>query len=419
MEHGKRNYLLFFTDTILFTNLSVFISVNVVITSFLNALGASTFEISLASALSSIGMILTQPIFAKKAMELKYKGKTFSKILFFQRAFFLIFVCTIPLLSSYRPQTMIIIFLLCWTIFNFFVGSYTPFYMSLLSKMVSQHQRGRLVGFAGAVGNIIAIGSAFITSLLLKQLAYPYNYTVVLGIGAVLLIFDAAVFGLMKEPPDTIVEKQMGYFQYFKDIPKILKGNRKFFKMVVGYCFFIIANISLVYYALFAIRKYGAKPSQVALFAVVTVVINTIGSVCYGMIADHFGHRLVLRIAATFGTIAAITVLFIHSLLIVFIAFALSSLCAGGYFLSSNMLIIQESPSEQLPVFISVNSMITLIVSTAITLLSSVIIDTFSFTPMFLIAGLAAVGAYCIFNFALLPKDLNVKKQHTGKKLQL
>lgn len=122
MDHYRRNYLLMFTDIILFMNAMTFLSVNAVITYFLAHLGASTFEIGLVNALVSIGSFVTQPIFAKKVMNLPHKLHAFAKILFIQRLFFLAFVLTIPFIAESHPRIMVALFLLCWAVFSLFVG---------------------------------------------------------------------------------------------------------------------------------------------------------------------------------------------------------------------------------------------------------------------------------------------------------
>jgi len=133
-EYGKKNFVLFFIDTVLFINAMTYLSVTAVITYFLNTLGASTFQISLASILVSVGTFISQPIFAKKAAGLTIKLKSFLRILSIQRIFFLFFVMTIPMLVSAGYYLAIMAFLICWGIFSFFVGSYTPFYMALTQE---------------------------------------------------------------------------------------------------------------------------------------------------------------------------------------------------------------------------------------------------------------------------------------------
>lgn len=398
MKAWNRNYTLMFLDKILFINAMAFLSINAVIPYFLSGLGASTFLISLATILASLAVVITQPIFSKQAMRLPYKLKSFFKLLLAQRVIFLIFVICIPFIASKSPAMMIAMFLIFWGIFNIFVGSYSPFFMSIMPKLISREQRGRLSGFGNAVGSFIAIGTSIFIGILLKNLMYPYNYTTIFAVGILLLFVDAALFHFMEsEPPDKIIDKNFGYLQYFKHIPMLMKKNKKYATIVIGACFFVISNISLTYYSLYGIRSFNAGATEIAVFSSITMVINIIGNIILGIIADKLGHRLVLQYSAVSGIAAGIIILTTKGIFSVYAAYALSSLCSCGFQLSSGMLIIEEVPKDELPVYISINSIVSMILSTFIMLVSSLIIDKFSFTPVFAVTFLGSIGAYITF----------------------
>ena len=214
---SKRNYILMFMDTVLFTNAMAFLSINAVIPYFLNNLGASIFQISLASVLVSFCTFITQPFFSSLVLKLPYKLKTFVKILFLQRIIFLIFILFIPLISSRSSSLMIIMFLIFWGIFNFFVGSYSPFFNLIIAKLVPGNTRGRLLGFAGSFANFLAIGTPMLIGLLLKKVAYPYNYTIIFALGVIILLIDVLDFNLMEnEISDKPIDNSISYFQYLK-----------------------------------------------------------------------------------------------------------------------------------------------------------------------------------------------------------
>jgi Na+/melibiose symporter-like transporter len=264
--------------------------------------------------------------------------------------------------------------------------------------MIPHSEQGKLLGFAGAMGNIIAIGSSYLIGTILKKVSFPYNYTIIFAIGILILLLDVVDFQLMKEMPDEITDKQMNFFEYIKDIPNILRNNTNVLKIVIGNCFIIISNVSLGYYALYAIRTYNAQAEQVALFTGIAVTVNILGSAAFGLMADRFGHKSVLKIASMLGGIAGVIVLGIPSIYAVYIAFALSTLCLNGYNLSSGVIIVHNSPKTQVPVYISANNMITLIVSSVAMVASGYIIDKVSFTPIFMVIGFAGFIGFIVFN---------------------
>lgn len=399
-KHRKRNFLLMFMDTVLFTNAMTFLSIHVIITYFLTTLGATTFEIGLANAIVSIGAFISQPVYAKKVINLPMKLKTFVRILLTQRIFLLLFVCSIPVFAESQPRLMVILFLIFWAIFSWFIGSYGPFYMSVFAKMIAQNQRGRLRGYSGSVANLLALGSALLASLLLKEIPFPYNYTIIFAIGAIILIADALVFAFMKEEPDQVNPIRINYIQYFLAIPVIFRENRKFMIMVIGFTFIMISQVTIAYYALYAVRVFDAGAYEIGLLAAITGLVNILGNIAFGIMADKYSHRLIVVISSALGAVAGFLVIGIPYMWAVYVAYALTNLCLSGYNLSGGILIIENVQKEKLPMCISINSMITLVVSSVVTVGSSFLVDQISFTSVFIIAGAAGIiGSFILYPY--------------------
>ncbi|SFI79691.1 Predicted arabinose efflux permease, MFS family [Paenibacillus sp. UNC496MF] len=384
----RRNSFLFVLDSILFNNAMTFLSVNAVITLFLSDLGAGTGEIVLANALVYIGTFVSQPFFAKKVMNLAYKKKVFKNILLVQRFFFLACVLTIPLFAEAYPRPMTLLFLVSWGIFSLFVGSYAPFYMSLFAKLVPEQHRGRLRGYGGGAANLIALGAAALVGVILREMPYPYNYTLIFAIGVLLLIADGLCFAWMKESaPDEAVKADFNYFQYFKAIPDMFRGFKPFKRTVIAFCFMMTAQASLAYYGLYSVRAFQAGGSDIALFPAITGLANIISSIAFGIMADRLGHRSVLVAASVSGGLAGCLIFAYPSVWTVYAAFALTNFCLNGYNISSGLFIIEQIPRERLPMGISINTMITLIVSSVATVGSGVLADRISFLSVFAIAS--------------------------------
>ena len=398
MNNYKRNYLLLFADSILFYNAMTFISINAVITYFLNNLGATTIQISLASALVSIGNFIGQPVFGKMSSQLKLKRDIFVKILLIQRFLFLAFVISIPIFAVSNPERTIVLFLVSWGIFNFFTGSYQPFYVSIMTKMIPQEKRGRLIGYSGAVGNIIALSAAFFVGMILKHVRFPYNYTYIFGIGVIILLIDAVDFLFIKEPPDKTVLENISYIKYIMNIPNVLKENKNIKKLILGNTFVVISNVVIIYCTLYAIRMYNAGSQQIAIFTALTVVMNILGLPIFGVIADHFGYRVVMLISSICGMLSGIVILLMPSIYSVYVAFSFGNISASAYNLSCSMYIVQDSPQDKIPLNVSTNFMITLIASSFSMLVCGYITDNISFTPVFIFTSVAGLAAYAVFH---------------------
>lgn len=343
-------------------------------------------------------------------MNLTHKLAAFVKILFIQRVFFLAFVLTIPLIAESHPRLMVLLFLLCWAVFSVFVGSYGPFYMSLFAKFVAEQKRGRLRGYSGGAANVLSLGSAAACSVILKHVPYPYNYTVIFfAVGVFLLLLDVATFMSMKEgQPDEVTRVDFNYIQYFKKNPGNVSRAQAFQASVIGFSFMVASQASLAYYALYSVRIYHAGSAEIALFTAITALANIVSSVVFGILSDRIGHRIMLVLSSVCGGLAGVLILVIPGLWTVYAAFALTNFCMNGYNLSSGILVIEQIPRARLPMGISINTMITLIVSSLLTIGSSFLIDQFSFLYVFVIAGLSGfAGAIILYSGSKAPAKVS------------
>ncbi len=374
-----------------------FLSVTVVIPYFLSGLGASTFEISLAIALPSIGTFITQPVFARKAMSLNRMVGTFCKLLIIQRVIFLAFIFSLPLFKSADPRITIILFLICWGVFNLFTGCYIPFHTSIFSKMVPPSQRGRILGYGGATANLIALASSYAVSVLLKNLAYPMNYTLIFLAGNILLFGNVYALSRLDEPSDEKPAEVMNYFKYAAMFKEILTRDRKFTLMVTAYSFISISVISLSFYTVYAVRNYQMGANAVGLFSAITVAAVTLGNLLFGTMGDRYGHRAVLQASAVCGMAASAAVIGVTGIQGVYISIVLSNLCYIGFGISNRVYIIENCSQDKLPVYLSINNMLTMVVTAVMTIAASFVIDKASFGALFAICGVAALFALVIF----------------------
>lgn len=400
MDAPKRNFVLMFTDSVLFTSGMALLSVTAFITYFLASLGANAFDIGLVNSLVTIGALVSQPYFVKKVINTSTKTQSFARIMFVQRGFLLLYILSIPLLSRLNHAANIWIFLACWGIFNFFTGSYGPYYNSLFAKMIHEQQRGRLKGFSGAVGNVLALGAVFIATLVIKHFTFPMNYAVVFFIGVVFLLLDAVDFALMKEPEEAVSHFDMNFLTYIRNIPGFLRENRVYRNIVISFSLILISQIPLAYDSAYAIRDFHAKSIEIALFASITSISNIFGNVMFGILGDRKGHHFVLQASAFFALVAAILPCFTHSITALYISFGLCNMSLCSYNVSASVLIIEKVKRSNLAMSISINTLITYTAYSLMTILGGFLIVHFSYLIIFAISGFAGILAWVFLRWA-------------------
>ncbi|MCL2821178.1 MAG: MFS transporter [Oscillospiraceae bacterium] len=381
-ENINHNMKMFFIDGITFMPSMALISITSVIPYFLDQLGASTFQIALATTMALVCVLVTQPVFGYIASRAKVMHKTFARILLAQRLSFLLFVLLIPVFSGSHP-TLINLFLFFWFIFNIFVGSYAIFFTPLIIRLLPPDKRGTLRGYGLAIGSFLGVGMSALIPLILNRIVFPYNFMTIFALGAFFLFVNVVIFFSMRQSDDFIPNEPMSISQYLREMPSTVRTNPPFRAMILTCVFLAMANSILPYYTLYAIREFSATETHVAVLAGLAILSAAIGNVSFGYVIDRFGPRTVAVIAANCLIAAGVLILTIHSLYVLFVAWALANICNSGTLASSQLLFAEVSPQTKIPLYVGVFTIISASVSSAIVLLFAPILEGVGFAPLF------------------------------------
>jgi MFS family permease len=400
----RHNLKLFFADGVTFMPSMALLSITAVIPYFLEQLGATTFQIALAAAMTMICAFLTQPIFGVIASRSTMMHRTFGIVLLLQRLIFLVFVLLIPLFSD-APAMLVKVFLVFWCIFNIFVGSYSVFHTPLVIKMLPPGRRGALRGVGLAIGSCLGVGMSALIPVILYRIVFPYDYMTIFLLALFFLLVNAAVFFFMRENKNAEPNESMGLVQYIKQMPAVIRGSPSFRAMILTCTFLAAANALLTFYTLYAIRVFSATETHIAILTGLAVLSGAVAFIVFGIVVDRYGPRITALIAACLIIAAGALALTTNSLGLLFVAWVLANLSNNGYNMTVSLLLAEVSPPSKLPLYVGVAITITMAVSAAIVLVKAPILERMGFSLLF--ATVLACGLISLFvNLFVLKKRL-------------
>jgi len=401
----RHNLKMLFIDGITFMPSMALISITAVIPYFLNQLGASTFQIALATSMTMICVFLTQPFFGYIASRSKIMNRTFGKILLTQRISFLIFILLIPVFSG-SNSLLVILFLISWCIFNVFVGSYTVFHTPLVIKLLPPDKRGTIRGLGFAIGSFLGVGMSALIPLILSRIVFPYNYMMIFSMGLFFLFINAIIFFFLRQSDDIPPNEPMEMTQYLKQMPSTIRENPSFRAMILTCLFLAIANSLLPYYTLNAIRVFSATETHIALLAGLAIFSGAVSYIVLGYIVDRRGPRYIAVIIAVCLAAAGIVALITNSLNFLFVAWVLANFSNNGSMMATSLLIGEVSPSTKLPLYVGVYFTISTALSAVIILLFAPVLENLGFMPLFATVLTCGLLSF-IINVFVLKKRLS------------
>ena len=389
-ENIRHNLRMFFIDGMSFMPSMALISISAVIPYFLDHLNASTFHIALATSMPLICVLITQPFFGQIASRATVMNKTFSRILLIQRISLLVFILLMPVFSGYSAA-LVHVFLVFWCIFNLFVGSYGVFFTPLVIRLLPPDKRGTIRGIGMAIGSFLGVGMSALIPVILGNIAFPYNYMTIFSLGLFFLLINVAVFYFMRQSEDFEPNEPMSMTQFIKRMPSAIKENSPFRAMIYTCLFLAIANAILPFYTLYAIREFLATETHIAILAGLAILSTAVGNITFGYVIDHFGPRMVAIISASLLIVAGVIVLTVHSLIFLFVAWALANICNIGTLQAVQLLFAEVSPQKKLPLYVGVYTIISMAISAVFVLLLSPILEGVGFMPLFALVGVCGL----------------------------
>jgi MFS family permease len=181
-------------------------------------------------------------------------------------------------------------------------------WFDVLAKAIPEERRGRLIGGAQLVSGVLAIGAGGLIAALLGDNgpAFPYNYSLILVLASVCLLFSLASLGLVVEPDEPVEETRPAWRDYLPRLQNTLRTDGAFTRLIIVRVLAGFDGLALGFYILFATRELGLPLATVGLFTSAQTVGRIIASVGLGAVAERAGSHRVIQVATGIGVTAPV-----------------------------------------------------------------------------------------------------------------
>ncbi len=201
------------------------------------------------------------------------------------------------------------LFLFLYTIFFVFSGLQQSGIATLQGKLVPVTKRGRLMGVAGVIGSIMAVGCAL--AFMGKWLELPNGgYHLIFGFTGVGFLISSFAIAGANERPDIAEESSRPKTNVFKRAWSLFLKDHAFRKVAIVSMLLMSTQLLFPHYqALANVRFSDFDKRHLMIWVVCQNVGVGVVSVFSGWVADKFGNRLAIRFATVFTTLVPILAL--------------------------------------------------------------------------------------------------------------
>ncbi len=383
-----------------------FFNSGLVLAPFLAGLGASPVVIGLVPALRVGGWFLPQLLVAHHLASEPYKLPSYRRISWVRSLAFLLLSSATFVITNYHWLIVAIVVLLGVVAFGGGVSGVA--FTDVTGKVVPHNRLGTFWVLRNAGGGVLALGAGFFLRWILSSnIAFPYNFGIILAIGTVLAALAYWVFGLIDEPPSKPAAKEsLGHM--IGRIPTLLRGNSSFRRYLRVRSFILIALLADPFYAIYARQRLNAPEGELGTFIIVTTLASILANFAFRRPANKGLNVLILQIGISFLVTASLLAFFAPTWQWMIAVLVASATGQAAINIAVWNLLYTVSTETERPLYIGVTNTLMALPSFA-PIVAGIIVTLLGYNATFALALLSGLTALAFsFRFADL-KALDAK----------
>lgn len=405
--HLRRNFAVMGLDIALFIGGVNFSAWSTILPLFVRHLTGSNLVLGLMPAVRNLALYLP-PVLVSPHVQRLHRYKPFILwITILERLPYLVLAVACLALGAGHPLGLLLIFFAMQAIWSVGSGIGTPAWLHLISLMIPIRLRGRFFGLSSAMGGLVGVGAAVLTTIILRSYPFPQSFALCFLATFVMLVlsFIALVLGYeLPGEPDEQPRPAVAIAVYLRALPAFLRRQRNFAIFLLASA---LANITVAispFVTVAASRVLGVADDQVAVYNGVLLATSTVGSLGWGWLGDHAGYRpvLVAGTAAGLGCmLLALGALGWHDAAMFYAVFALLGAFASATQLAAFTVVTEFGTEEERPTFIALSSLVLAPVAVCAPVLGGLVADSIGYGAIFVGAALALIAALALYGLLL------------------
>lgn len=386
----RKNFIFNLAEGALYTSAGSLTSAQTVLPALVVQLGGSDIAVGALSVIFWVGLFLPQVFAARYVQTLAWKKPWAIKFGIAHRSTVLLMAVSLLAFGGRNNDVALALFFLFYICCQILLGITTPGWFDMFAKMIPTRKRGRLVGLRSSLGGVGAFCSGLILTWLLAHASFPLNYGIAFLLAFVLQVASVIVqSNVVEEEPSPVVPRQP-LLSFLRELPAVVRANRPFRAFLTATTIQIVATMPVGFYTVYALSRFQVDASFVGEFTLAMVAVQVVSSLVVGMLADRFGNKVSLTIAATALLAANVCALAAPSVGWFFAVYVFLGVNLGTELLARYNIAVEYAPVEQRATYIGLMNTV-IAPFYGVGMIGGTIAGMFGYSSVFWIGVLASV----------------------------
>ncbi len=351
---------------------------------FVSYLTGSNVIIGLVPAIEALAFALPQLFGARYYERIPHKVFYMWRVNVSGRLLFAVYGAMVIFWAADHPGIMLVAFFLFLGFLRGGIGFQAPAFSDVLAKVVSVHRRSRFIAITFTVGGAVGAVAAAVVARILGQDAFPVGFGFVFLFAGLYLATINTFMLLLKEPPSEVRrEPSEPLHRVVSRVPTVLRNDPAFLRYVIGRTLIGWGLLGMSFFAVYAVRDFGATPTDVGIYTAVLLASQTVATLFWGYLADRVTSTIVPTLGGLLGVAAIALVLAAPGPGVFVIAFVLVGAGYGAVRFSDFAVLINIAPRDQISNYAAVFAVSTSPLLVPAALLAGFVADAGGYVPMF------------------------------------
>jgi MFS family permease len=251
-----------------------------------------------------------------------------------------------------RPIVALWLFLVLLLFNQLLLGIITPGWLDLVAKLTPVNRRGRLVGIRNAAGGVIGFGCGAVLTWLLTAWSFPASYALAFFCAFSLQLASVVVQLQLVEPEPSAVAEPGSMIVFWKHLSRVFAEDKAFREFIFSLVFLTIAVMPVGFFTVYALSRFEMDESLVGEFTITLVAAQVASALLNGVLADRYGNKITLSVAAGGLLCASLTALLSPTLAWFRLVFVFLGVHLGSELMSRYNMSIEYGPPEQRSIYL-------------------------------------------------------------------
>lgn len=356
----RRNFVVNVVDGAVFAFGLGFASRSTVLPVFVKNIGGDSIAISLIPVLWILGFNMPQIAISNYVGHVSPKKPLLLKTGLAQRLpWLLLAVVTFTLVDGLSAAIALPFFFVLFTLAAVGGSLNLPVWFDIVSKVTPVRMRGRMFALRTVLGGALGIVAGWIVERVLATWTYPDSFGLLFGLCFGVMMVSYVFVCLIDEGNRVLPKKSLRYLEYLRSLPRILREQSNFRNYLIGESLLLAAIMVEAFFVVDAIESFGLPDSYAGRFTSIIMLTMVVGTLLFGYLADRWGHRINMVLAAAWMIVACAAALMADRVEVYYVAFVAAALTVGLRTISHLPIVAELCGEEDRPTYVALTNVVT------------------------------------------------------------